>query len=360
MWLHPVYARAYYVPLLFIALFWGWRAGLAGAFVANILYAPHVLRAWAGEHEEYMVSQIIEMVMFFVVAGIAGFLADHERGQRREIEETATQLTKLNRQLQESFEQLRRSERLSALGELAAGLAHEIRNPLGSFEGALRIVSRPELSEGTRQEFRDLAQGEVERLKGLVSSFLDFARPPASRPSPTSPLQLLQSVERLISETASLARVTVRTEAEVTLPDVTLDSQQIKQVLLNLALNGIQAMPAGGSLVFRALLDRGAVVFEVQDAGVGVPEEDMERIFNPFFTTRASGTGLGLSISYRIVRQHGGQIRPRRNPERGMTFALEFPVEYAHVTSSTSANYMRAVPASGLRHASEREPGVLG
>jgi signal transduction histidine kinase len=329
MWLHPVYARAYYVPLLLIALFWGWRAGLAGACVTTLLYAPHVLHAWAGEHEEYMVSQLIEMGMFFVVTAIAGTLADHERRQRRRIEDTATQLTQVNRKLQESFEQLRRAERLSALGELAAGLAHEIRNPLGSFEGALRIVSRPGLPEKTREEFRNLALGEVERLKELVSTFLDFARPPASRPSPTSPLQLLQSVEYLVSENAGLARVAVRTEAQMDLPEIMVDSQQIKQVLLNLALNSVYAMQGGGNLVLRASVDRGVVVFEVEDEGVGVPEENLEKIFDPFFTTRPDGTGLGLSVAYRIVTQHGGQIRARRNPDRGMTFAVELPLEAA-------------------------------
>ena len=345
MWVHPIYARAYYVPLLLIALFWGWRAGLAGAFVATVFYAPHVVHAWSGEHEEYMVSQLIEMVMFFVVTGIAGYLANYERGQRKKIEDTATQLTQVNRQLQESFEQLRRAERLSALGELAAGLAHEIRNPLGSFEGALRIVSRPELPEVTRHEFRDLALGEVERLKELLSSFLDFARPPAARPSPTSVLPLLQSVEHLVSENAGRARVAVHTEAQLGLPEIMVDSQQIKQVLLNLALNSIQAMPAGGNLVLRASVDGGIVVFEVQDEGVGVAEKDMEKIFDPFYTTRPDGTGLGLSVAYRVVTQHGGQIRARRNPDRGMTFAVELPLEEA------SAAILGGVPsgASPLR-----------
>ena len=338
MWIHPVYARAYYVPLLLIALFWGWRAGLAGACMATILYAPHVLHAWSGEHEEYMVSQLIEMAMFFVVTAIAGTLADHERRQRRKIEDTATQLTQVNRKLQESFEQLRRAERLSALGELAAGLAHEIRNPLGSFEGALRIVSRPELPEETREEFRNLALGEVERLKELVSSFLDFARPQASRPSPTSPLQLLQSVEHLVSENAGLAHVAVRSEAQIDLPEIMVDSQQIKQVLLNLALNSVHAMQGGGNLVLRASVDRGVAVLEVEDEGVGVPEENLEKIFDPFFTTRPDGTGLGLSVAYRIVTQHGGQIRARRNPNRGMTFAVELPLEDA--PAATSAGFL--------------------
>jgi signal transduction histidine kinase len=311
--------------------------------MATILYAPHVLHAWSGEHEEYMVSQLIEMAMFFVVTAIAGTLADHERKQRRKIEDTATQLTQVNRKLQESFEQLRRAERLSALGELAAGLAHEIRNPLGSFEGALRIVSRPELPEQTREEFRDLALGEVERLKELVSSFLDFARPQASRPSPTSPLQLLQSVEHLISENAGLAHVAVRSEAQIDLPEIMVDSQQIKQVLLNLALNSVHAMQGGGNLVLRASFDRGVAVLEVEDEGVGVPEENLEKIFDPFFTTRPDGTGLGLSVAYRIVTQHGGQIRARRNPDRGMTFAVELPFEEAHAATSAGAPAWRHV-----------------
>lgn len=325
MWLHPIYACAYYVPLLLLALFWGWRAGLAGALVTTVLYAPHVVHAWSGEHEEYMVAEFIEMAKFFIVTGMAGYLADYERRQRRKVEETAARLAQTNQQLQELFEQLRRAERLSALGELAAGLAHEIRNPLGSFEGAVNIVSRPELPEDTRQEFRHMALSEVDRLKGLVSNFLDFARPPVSRPTQTSPFELLRAVERLVAETAGMAHIAIRTHVKADLPAIMIDSQQIKQVLLNLTLNSIQAMPGGGNVVLRASTHREMVVFEVEDEGNGVREEDMEKIFDPFFTTRPNGTGLGLSIASRIVTQHGGHIRARKNVNRGMTFAIELP-----------------------------------
>ncbi len=317
-----------------MALFFGWRTGLAGACFAAILYAPHVVHAWGGEHEEYMVGELIEIGKFFVVTVIAGVLADHERRQKDKIQDTATQLVQANRQLQESFEQLRQADRLSALGELAAGLAHEIRNPLGSFEGALRIAFRPELADETREEFRNLAFGEVERLKDLVSNFLEFARPPALRASPTSPWQLLHSVEHLVSENAGTAHVTVHTEAPTDLPDVLIDSQQIKQVLLNLALNAVHAMPGGGSLELRASLDHGAVLFEVVDEGVGIPEENLGKIFDPFFTTKSDGTGLGLSVAFRIVMQHGGQIRAHRNPERGMTFTIELPLGATHIATA--------------------------
>ncbi len=347
MWLHPIYACAYYIPLLLIALFWGWRTGLAGACLAATLYAPHVLHAWGGEHEEYMVAELIEIGKFFVVTVIAGVLVDHERRQKDKIQDTATQLVHANRKLQESFEQLRRADRLSALGELAAGLAHEIRNPLGSFEGALRIAFRPGLADETREEFRNLAFGEVERLKDLVSNFLEFARPPALRASPTSPRQLLQSVEHLVTENAVTARVTVHTVVPIDLPDVLIDSQQIKQVLLNLALNAVHAMPDGGSLVLRASLNCEAMLFEVVDEGVGIPEENLEKIFDPFFTTRSDGTGLGLSVAYRIVMQHGGQIRARRNPDRGMTFTIELPFDAMHL-----ATLARSVPAGIPRNSS--------
>lgn len=345
MWLHPIYACAYYVPLLLLTLFWGWRTGLAGACLAAVLYAPHVLHAWGGEHEEYMVAELIEIGKFFVVTVIAGALADHERRQKERIQDTATQLVQANRKLQESFEQLRRADRLSALGELAAGLAHEIRNPLGSFEGALRIAFRPGLADETREEFRNLAFGEVERLKDLVSNFLEFARPPALRASPTSPRQLLQSVEHLVAENAVTARVAVRTVVPTDLPDVLIDSQQIKQVLLNLALNAVHAMPDGGSLVLRASRNCGVMLFEVVDEGVGIPEENLEKIFDPFFTTKSDGTGLGLSVAYRIVMQHGGQIRARRNPDRGMTFTIELPFDAVHLATPT-----QSVPAGTFRN----------
>ena len=338
MWLHPIYACAYYVPLLLLALFWGWRTGLAGASLAAMLYAPHVLHTWGAKHEEYMVAELIEIGKFFVVTVVAGIMVEHVRRQKDKIQDTATQLVQVNRKLQESFEQLRRADRLSALGELAAGLAHEIRNPLGAFEGALRIAFRPGLPDETREEFRDLAFGEVERLKDLVSNFLEFARPPALRASPTSPWQLLHSVEHLVSENALTARVTVHTEAPSDLPDIMIDSQQIKQVLLNLALNAIHAMPGGGGLVLRASHDHGAMLFEVVDQGVGIPEENLGKIFDPFFTTKFDGTGLGLSVAYRIVMQHGGQIQARRNLERGMTFSIELPFDAMHLVTAIQSD----------------------
>lgn len=327
IWIHPLLQRAYYVPILLAAWWFGWRGGTAAAVLAAISYIPHIVMAWRFE-PEYSAAQYVEIGMFFVIAVLTGALADHERAQRRRVEETARKLSDVNAQLQRSFEQLRRADRLSALGELSAGLAHEIRNPLGSIDGAVKILGRRELPEGTRQEFTDLACREVERLKGLLTSFLEFARPQPPRRAASDVILLLESVTKLASEMATMSKVKLRVDSSEELPPVSVDQEQIRQVLLNLVINAVQAMPTGGQTTLRAAKDGDSVRVEIEDQGTGIPAEDLERIFDPFFTTRSHGTGLGLSIAYQIVSQHGGHIAARFNPERGMTFAVTLPIAH--------------------------------
>jgi signal transduction histidine kinase len=151
---------------------------------------------------------------------------------------------------------------------------------------------------------------------------------------PTDPLLVLESVSKLASETAKMANVLIRIEPMTGLPAVSIDPEQIKQVLLNLVINAVQAMPTGGEVVLRAVTDEFNVRLEVEDRGVGIAAENLERIFNPFFTTRQEGTGLGLSIAERIVSQHGGRIEPRRNQESGMTFSVILPATEAVIADA--------------------------
>jgi len=328
VWVHPLLQRAYYIPILLAALWFGWKGGLAAATLASVSYIPHIVMTWKFE-PEYTAAQYIEIGMFFAIATLTGILADHERAQRRKVEETAARLSQVYTQLQKSFEQLRRADRLSALGELSAGLAHEVRNPLGSIEGAVQILGRRELAEETRQEFTELASREVARLKGLLTHFLEFARPRQPQIIASDIGLLLQSVAKLAAETARMAQVEVRVEATADLPPTLVDPEQIKQVVLNLVINAIQAMSKSGLITLRAVQDSDYVRIDVEDEGAGIPSEDLERIFDPFFTTRSSGTGLGLSIAYQIVSQHGGHIAARKNPNCGMTFTVTLPVAAA-------------------------------
>lgn len=325
LWLHELLQRAYYLPILLAAIWFGWRGGLLSAGFSGICYAPHILMAWESE-PAYRAAQYVEIAMFLVVGALTGILADQEKRERRKVQDTAQKLSEVYGQLQASFEQLRRADRLSALGELSAGLAHEIRNPLGSIEGAVQILGRREASEATRQEFGRLAQEEVNRLKTLVSHFLDFARPQPPRRVPTEMPTLLESVKTLSAETAKMGGIRLRVETPQDLPIASIDVEQMKQVLLNLVLNAIQAMPRGGEVVLRATRVADSLAVEIQDEGVGIEVLNLERIFDPFFTTRPGGTGLGLSIACQIVNQHGGHIAARRNPDRGMTFTVTLPL----------------------------------
>ena len=330
-WAHPLLQRAYYLPVLLMALWFGWRGGIAAAMLAALSYLPHVTMAWQSQRE-YRATGYVEIGMFFVIGCLTGVLADLERSQKKKIEETAAKLGETYAQLQASTEQLRRADRLSALGELSAGLAHEIRNPLGSLEGAVAILRRSELPEQTRKEFAEMAGREVVRLKGLLTNFLEFARPQAPRRTLIEPQVLLESVRQLAGETAKMAGITIRIKA-VQMAAFFVDAEQIKQVLLNLVLNAVQAMPSGGEIALRCHQGSGSVLLEVADQGVGIPQENLERIFDPFFTTRAGGTGLGLSIAYQIINRHGGHLSVSNNPDRGVTFTVLVPVSQRDVAA---------------------------
>ncbi len=337
IWVHPLLEQAYYIPILLAALWFGWRGGLAAACLSGMSYIPHIMMAWSFD-PEYRAAQYIQIGMFFAIATLTGILADHERAQRKKVEETATTLTEVYTQLQKSMEQLRRADRLSALGELSAGLAHEVRNPLGSIEGAVQILGRHDLAEETRQEFEEMASREIARLKGLVTHFLEFARPQTPRVVASDAGLLLQSVAKLAAETARMAKVEIVVESAATGPSILMDPEQMRQVLLNLTINATQAMPKGGKIRLRAVQDDESVRIEVEDEGVGISPENVERVFDPFYTTRSDGTGLGLPIAYRIVSQHGGHIAAWKNPERGMTFVVTLPFTVSGVEAASKGH----------------------
>lgn len=326
VWLHPLLENAYFVPVLMGAMWFGWRGGLLAAAFAGLLYMPFIRATW-NPSSAYSASQYIEIGMFFLIGSMSGALFDLERKQRTKIEQTAQKLSEVYSQLQASFEHLRRADRLSALGELSAGLAHEIRNPLGSIEGAVRILRRRDLAEETQLEFGKMAEDEVNRLKGILNHFLRFARPQTPNRRLTEIQDLCESVRRLSAETAKMNGVRLRLELEPDLLPVPVDPEQMTQLLLDLVLNAIQAMPDGGEIVLKSVRQDDSVALQVKDEGVGIPPENLERIFDPFFTTRPTGTGLGLSIAHQIATQHGGHIEVDRNTEKGMTFAVILPLQ---------------------------------
>jgi two-component system sensor histidine kinase HydH len=321
---HNIFQRLYYLPIVYAAIYFGWKGGFSAALISGLCYIPHILTAWHS-YPGYVINQYAEIVIFFLVGMGAGILSDEQRKKQAELEEAARQLADANRELRENFERLKRADRLAAIGNLSAGLAHEIRNPLASIEGSAGILGKEGVTEEQRIEFLGIIKKECRRLNRLLGNLLDFARPAVPRRQTIAIAPLLESVISLIAHTAS--GKSIRLSKSVLPPEATLhgDGEQLKQVILNLLLNAIQAMPDGGEIRLEARAENSDLLIDVIDQGCGIAPQDLDKIFTPFFTTRENGTGLGLAVANQIVCQHGGVLRARNNPDRGMTFSILLP-----------------------------------
>jgi signal transduction histidine kinase len=214
------------------------------------------------------------------------------------------------------------------LGQLSAGLAHEIRNPLASVSGAAGILRRNPRLEPKDAECVEIISKECQRLNRLVGNFLDFARPRTPRYQRVDLAATLDSVIELAGHAIEKQSIALRRETLPELPAVECDPELLRQVLLNLIINAIQAMPSGGEVVISARPDLERMLIQVKDEGCGIKPEDRDRIFDPFFTTKENGSGLGLSVAHQIVQQHGGILTAEANPEKGMTFSVLLPLRH--------------------------------
>jgi two-component system NtrC family sensor kinase len=239
------------------------------------------------------------------------------------------------RKLEETQAQLVQSARLAAVGELAAGVAHEINNPLTSIIGFTRLLLEDLPPDDPIRTDLETIDREAARTRQIVRALLDFARTSEPVLVPTDLNALVEEAMMLVCTRSVLTKVTLEKNLSP-LPPVMLDTNQIKQVLVNLLNNAIQAMPNGGRLTIATRLTEQEMngiyhqmaAIYVNDSGVGIPPENLERIFDPFFTTKevGQGTGLGLSVSYSIVEKHSGRIEVQSVPDEGSTFTLLLPV----------------------------------
>ncbi len=328
---HDVYRRLYYVPIILGGVWFTLRGGILTGMAASLLYVPHVLVHWE-HHPSIALEQYLEIVLYNVIGGLTGFLAQREMKQKQRYQKTAETLEESYRKLREQAdqiieieEQLRRADRLSALGELSAGMAHEIRNPLGSIRGTAEILRDGVAANDPKSEFADILIREVDRLNRVLEDFLRFARPAPVGHGRFAVNRVIQEVLDLTRQQALRNRVEVSTGLDEEC-EITGEGEQIKQALLNLVLNALQAMPDGGRLTVSTRREQNALHITVSDNGPGIPPENRERIFNPFVTTREGGTGLGLAITQRIVQGHDGHIVLQSTPGEGASFTVCLPL----------------------------------
>jgi two-component system NtrC family sensor kinase len=245
----------------------------------------------------------------------ARLLADTQEALRRE---------------QATRAQLVQTEKLSAMGRLTASVAHELNNPLQAIQGALFLIRQEQgLSEQGLKDL-DVILTEVERMAKLINLLRETYQPPSREElTPESLNRLVEEVRALIENHLNRNRVTFAFTPDNDLPEIPLNRDQIKQVLLNLCLNAVEAMPEGGDLVLRTHFDPEAegVWLTVQDTGIGIPPEDVPNIFDPFFTTKKGGSGLGLSISFDIIQRHGGIITVESDASASTTMRVWLPLE---------------------------------
>ena len=235
-------------------------------------------------------------------------------------------------------EDLKRTDRLAMVGTLAAGLAHEIRNPLGGIRGAAQLLRRSLDRNSSLTDYTDIMIREVDRVDRLIEQLLDLSRPAQLDLQPLNIHQILEDVLLLQSQAAEHQRIAVRKRFDPSLPPIRGDRAQLTQVFLNLIKNALQAMPGTGTLTITTRVEtdfhirrrragRSKFIWvDLEDQGTGIKEEDLPHIFSPFFTTKNSGIGLGLATCYRIIKEHGGLIRVESVPGQGTIFKVSLVV----------------------------------
>jgi signal transduction histidine kinase len=313
-------AVAYAIPVVIAVVLYGWSGGVAAWALSSagiFVFSSH----------DALLPNALKSLALLLLTSVAALSTGRERKMRQHYQQVAEQLSSVYEKVQANFEGMKRAERLSAIGQLSAGLAHEIRNPLASISGAAAILARSQALDPKNARCLEIITSESERLNGLLTNFLNFARP---RPPRLQVVQLgpvLDNVLELASHGVRGKIVRVEKVIEPLLQPVECDPEQLEQVLLNLMINAIEASPEGGTVTLSAGLQEDRIAISVVDRGHGVLPAHIDRLFDPFFTTKEHGTGLGLPVAHQIVRQMGGSLTARANSGEGMTFSVILPAK---------------------------------
>jgi len=345
--INSYYYPIYYLPIVTAAEYFSplatllWTAAASAAYCSYLYPAGQEFEIGAENYE----LLAIRILFFFLAAMLVNRFVVENRRQTKRYQELAEALAETNRKLEQAQAEARRSERLAALGQLSAGLAHEIRNPLGVIKGSAEMLNQKlQESNPLASELAGYISTEVNRLSALVSRFLDFARPLHTELTPQDITPVLDRSLQLVATMWKGGPVAVERHYPEDLPTVPLDESLCEQAFVNIIQNAYDAMGSeGGRLSVAAeisrSLGRDGIEVRLCDSGPGVPEDLREQIFNPFVTTKKTGVGLGLSIVSKIIDGHQGWIKvesghsPDNTQSQGACFVMFFPLAVETVNS---------------------------
>jgi two-component system sensor histidine kinase HydH len=301
---HAVYRMLFYLPLIMAGFWFGLKGALSVCGSVLVLFSPYVVMRWQGlSLEEF--DTLLEGFLYIAAAFILGFLAEREKKAR---------------------EARIAAERLAAIGKAVSEVAHDMKTPLMAIGGFTKQVLRSLKSDDPEQKKLDIVLQETARMESMVREMLDFGRPLQLERTQTNLNELVCHAIEVSQPMAKEAGVKLEHHFEPRLPSMSLDAPRMKQVILNLVANAIQASPAGEKVRATTAVIKNAAVLEVSDSGCGIKEEAEERVFQPFFSTKKGGTGLGLAIAKKLVEAHGGEIDFHTNLDRGVTFVVSLPL----------------------------------
>jgi len=328
-------ASSFYLVLFLPVITGATNFGLLGTAVTSLAACGVYLSFLAFLEPDQFIApdQIPELylrTLFLLVVGYLTYqLAQANQEEKHKAQEAVEELARANRSLQEAQAEVRRSERLAALGQLTAGLAHELRNPLGTMKTSAEMLSRQVAQENAvAREMAGFIASEVDRTNSLITRFLDFARPQHLKIETADITVMLDgAISRFEREQKNMGTsVKVFKNYSPDVPPVRFDAELMEHVITNLLVNAAQASPPGGIVTVKTLSDNNEVEVAVIDRGSGIDPKNIENIFNPFFTTKSDGIGFGLAIISKILDEHGGRITVESTLGEGSVFRVFLPL----------------------------------
>lgn len=330
-------SSTYYVILLLPVLSAATTLHLAGTLAVTVfaclLYLSFLLYVDWTRYEftpEAFGEVGLRVIFLPVVAFLTHQLAEANRIEARRSQAVAMELERANRSLREAEAAVRRADRLAALGQLTAGLAHELRNPLGTIRASSEMLLKSVSSENEiARELAGFIASEVDRTNSLITRFLEFARPLKLRLEDTDVTSVIDAAIAELERHNPPYAVSVHRNYSPDVPRIAADAELLQRVVYNLLSNAAQATPPGGAITVKTRATASAVEIAVIDRGTGIESQHLENIFNPFFTTKTDGVGLGLAIVSKIVDEHGGRVAVESQPGQGSVFLVQLPLKAA-------------------------------